>query len=250
MAHARPSLPLTVAAGATLAFGVLARLVRQRPHNPADAGVRAQALARSGPAARAAHAPLGGAGKGHVLMPLSLLGAGALALRRLRARPPGPWWARARQSAPRHGASWHGATWHGATWHGALGDGRARGALAAGAPLLLASVAGWAAAEGADAWLPSRPPPPGRNAPDEPSFPSGHSLRPAALALTAGWVAWREGLLPGPVAAPLALGVPLLFGAVQVPGERHWASDVLGGWLAGLALAGGCAALYEALAAD
>lgn len=124
---------------------------------------------------------------------------------------------------------------------------RMRG-LAAGLPVVLSSVLGAATAEGTEAWLPSRPPPPGRNDPEEPSFPSGHTLQPTALSLTAAYVLSREGLVRPQLAAPVALAVPLVFGLIQMPGDRHWLSDVVGGWLAGLTIAATCAALYDVLA--
>lgn len=124
---------------------------------------------------------------------------------------------------------------------------RVRGWTAA-VPLALSSVLAAAVAEGSEAWLPSRPPPPGRNDPEEPSFPSGHTLQPTALSLTAAYVLSREGLVRPLAAAPVALAVPLVFGLIQLPGDRHWFSDVAGGWLAGLTVASVCAALYEVLA--
>ncbi|HZI11307.1 MAG TPA: phosphatase PAP2 family protein [Myxococcus sp.] len=120
--------------------------------------------------------------------------------------------------------------------------------LRASAPLALSSVLAAAVAEGTEAWLPNRPPPPGRNDPEEPAFPSGHTLQPTALALTAAYVLSREGLVPARAAVPVALAVPLVFGGIQLSGERHWLSDVAGGWLAGLTVAALCAALYDVLA--
>ncbi|NMO13868.1 phosphatase PAP2 family protein [Pyxidicoccus fallax] len=124
---------------------------------------------------------------------------------------------------------------------------RVRGWVA-GVPVALASVLAAAVAEGSEAWLPSRPPPPRRNDPEEPSFPSGHTLQPTALSLTAAYVLSREGLVRPQVAAPVALAVPLVFGFIQLPGDRHWFTDVAGGWLAGLSVAAACVAVYEALA--
>ncbi|MBF5042955.1 phosphatase PAP2 family protein [Aggregicoccus sp. 17bor-14] len=124
-----------------------------------------------------------------------------------------------------------------------------RRGLGAGAPLALAGLLAAASAEGTETWLPNRSPPPGRHDPDEPAFPSGHTLQTSTFALTSGYLLWREGLVPGAAVLPLALGVPLLIGGVQVSGERHWLLDVVGGWLGALGIAGSCAALYEAVAA-
>src|SRR5829696_3773754 len=93
--------------------------------------------------------------------------------------------------------------------------------------------------------LPHRRPPAGRHKPSEPSFPSGHSLETAAVALTTAWVLSREGRARPWLAAPAALAVPFLSGAGRVYLDRHWGTDVVAGWLAGTAVAAGCAAMYE-----
>jgi len=93
--------------------------------------------------------------------------------------------------------------------------------------------------------LPHRRPPAGGRKPSEPSFPSGHSLETAAVALTTAWVLAREGKANPWLAAPAALAVPLLSGAGRVYLDRHWSSDVVAGWLAGTAVAAGCGVMYE-----
>ena len=93
--------------------------------------------------------------------------------------------------------------------------------------------------------LPHRRPPAGRHKPSEPSFPSGHSLETAAVALTTAWVLSREGRASPWLVAPAALAVPFLSGAGRVYLDRHWGTDVVAGWLAGTAVAAGCAAMYE-----
>lgn len=87
--------------------------------------------------------------------------------------------------------------------------------------------------------------PPGRRSVTEPSFPSGHSLNTAAVALTSGYVLWREGVVDWKVALPIATGIPVGMGLSRMYMDRHWATDTLGGWALGVSIAALCAAGYE-----
>lgn len=89
-----------------------------------------------------------------------------------------------------------------------------------------------------------RSPPPERDDSSKQSYPSGHALQTSALALTTAYVMHRERLAApkwlaslGPLSLATGLGRLLL--------DRHWASDVLGGYCAGIALGAGSAGLYE-----
>ncbi|MBD0320656.1 MAG: phosphatase PAP2 family protein, partial [Gemmatimonadetes bacterium] len=95
-----------------------------------------------------------------------------------------------------------------------------------------------------DRWLPQPPPPPG-HPPDRPVFPSGHAFGPGAVSLATAYVLAREGLAHPGVTFPVALAVPLVMSGARVLEEKHWASDVLGGYLGGIALSAGCLATYE-----
>jgi undecaprenyl-diphosphatase len=119
------------------------------------------------------------------------------------------------------------------------GHRRAAGALS------LASASSAIAAQLFDAAIFRRQPPPGHPDAETPSFPSGHAMQLAAVSLTAGYVLMREELAPAAIAMPLAFGVPLASSGMRLYQDRHWGSDVLGGWLAGLALATWSSAAYE-----
>ena len=77
------------------------------------------------------------------------------------------------------------------------------------------------------------------------SFPSAHATTSAAICSTLAYVFWRERLVPGVVALVAAVTVPLLVGVSRVYLDVHWATDVLGGWCAGLVIAALSAGLYN-----
>ncbi|MGI9077960.1 MAG: phosphatase PAP2 family protein [Gemmatimonadaceae bacterium] len=121
---------------------------------------------------------------------------------------------------------------------------RKRGLVPA-ATILACSTLGMIASRAFEVTLRHRQPPPGRHSPSEPSFPSGHSLETAATSGILAYVLSREQLADPRFATAAALCIPGLSGLGRIYLDRHWATDVGGGWLAGLTLAAVCAAMYE-----
>jgi membrane-associated phospholipid phosphatase len=120
-----------------------------------------------------------------------------------------------------------------------------RGRRAGAAAIMLVPVVSTAMSKGFDRALP-QPRVGRRHRPvDHPVFPSGHGFRAAAVALTTGYVVAREGIAPAGIALPAAGVAPILVGLARLVREKHLASDTIGGWLAGTALAAALAGGYE-----
>jgi undecaprenyl-diphosphatase len=85
----------------------------------------------------------------------------------------------------------------------------------------------------------ARPRPPGEPLVPAPgySFPSGHALNSTATYGLLALVAWRSRLPHAAVRAAVVVGLtlPVLVGLSRIALGVHWPSDVLGGWLAGVA---------------
>jgi membrane-associated phospholipid phosphatase len=120
-----------------------------------------------------------------------------------------------------------------------------RGRRAGAAAIAVVPALATALSPAFDRWLPQPPVGPRRRPVDHPVFPSGHAFRVTAVALAAGYVAVREGLARPGQAWPVAVAAPAAVGLARLVREKHLASDVVGGWLAGTALAALTAGAFE-----
>lgn len=129
------------------------------------------------------------------------------------------------------------------------GQGITRRSREVGAVAIVASAVVSALAEPLfDRFLPQPPMPRGRTH-RRAVFPSGHTFKPAALALTCAHVLSREGVVRRDVAYGLAIVLPVASGAAKIVARKHWLSDVIGGAFAGVAIGSACCAAYEGMCA-
>jgi membrane-associated phospholipid phosphatase len=200
---------------AAAGFGVLATAVARRDTARADHAVKKRTAPRRGHPARKAAKALKPAGKWWTYVP-SALGA---ALYVLRAAAP-------------------------------AGGERPRSRRTGAGAVFLAGVVATALNPTFDHFLPQPPAPPGHRSRRKPVFPSGHAFGPTAVSLAAAYVLTRERLARPGIAYPAALAIPAVTAGARMMQEKHWASDVLGGYLGGAAVAAACVAAYEAAGMD
>src|SRR5207342_3144784 len=77
------------------------------------------------------------------------------------------------------------------------------------------------------------------------SFPSAHVTASTAVYCTLAYVLWREKMLPAPVSLAVAIVLPLLIGTSRIYLDVHWATDVIGGWVAGVLIAAVARLVYD-----
>ena len=203
------------------AFGVMAVASARRTVEPADRKIHArmrQGLDEAGilDAAEAAAPKVDASGQWWIYTPVAMLAAGAVLL-----APAGEAGRRPRQ--PR---------------------------IAGAAAIVLVPAAVSALSPLLDEWLPQPPVGPRRRPLDHPVFPSGHAFRTTAVAVTTAYVLAREGVLPRGAAVPAAFVASVVIGIARLIREKHLASDVLGGWAAGVTLASIASASYEIARGD
>ncbi len=81
----------------------------------------------------------------------------------------------------------------------------------------------------------------------QPSFPSGHATITSAFATSAAYLLLRERAAPARTVIPAAALLPAAVGLARVYDGRHWASDVVGGWLAGTSISSSAITVVELL---
>ena len=120
-----------------------------------------------------------------------------------------------------------------------------RGKRVASATIAFVGIAAPVAKEVLDRVMKWRQPPPGKPKQSDTSYPSGHALETTAVALTTAWVLTREGIVRGSVAAPIAMCAAAISGLGRLVLDRHWSTDLVAGYCAGLALGCASAGAYE-----
>jgi membrane-associated phospholipid phosphatase len=212
-------LPGAVALAAVLSAAVIGRLVDTGNTRGLDHSCRRRMRrVRSNPLSRAA-AIAAGLGEPIVQVPLSILASIAVAR-----RSPVP--AIRGRASPYHARNW----------------------VTSASPLL-ASVAAILAHHGIKlVFRRRRPPGAWLHGNTEPSFPSGHVSIVTATACASAYSLVRRGVHPAKV-IPVTVLVPCSVGLSRVYLDKHWASDVIGGFLVGLGIAAGSVVVGEAVRA-
>src|SRR5256885_2428793 len=80
-----------------------------------------------------------------------------------------------------------------------------------------------------------------------PPSQGAHTADATAVLATGAYLLVRERVLSADVAAPCAIGLAIMTGASRVALGEHWGTDVVGGWLTGVAIAAACGQVYERL---
>jgi membrane-associated phospholipid phosphatase len=122
-------------------------------------------------------------------------------------------------------------------------DGRNNAALAIGVTAIIAATVGQAFTT----FFPQPIPPDAGTVDGTPpaaTFPSGHTTGVTAEALVAAYVLSSERLASPAVVGAL-LAWPILLGVSRLYRDRHWLSDIVAGWTAGVAVASISILLYQ-----
>jgi undecaprenyl-diphosphatase len=125
-------------------------------------------------------------------------------------------------------------------------SGRNNAALAIGVTLIVAAAVGQAFTS----FFPQPAPPEstgetkdGKKPPA--TFPSGHTAGVTAEALAIAFVLAREKIA-SPAVIALLLAWPIIVGVSRLYRDRHWFSDIVAGWVAGIGVASMSVLVYQA----
>ena len=128
-------------------------------------------------------------------------------------------------------------------------EGRNRAAIAIGVTPAIAATVG----QSFTTFFPQRNPPDHKPTThgdaSEASFPSGHTTGVTAEALAIAFVLTQEELAT-PALLALLVTWPVIVGISRVYRGRHWLSDTLGGWAAGVGVAAIAALVYQIAPVD
>jgi membrane-associated phospholipid phosphatase len=201
---------LGIAASAAAAgFALVARAVARRQTLPADVETQQKATPEPGHPSRRVASAIAPVGKWYTYVPASVAMAAWL-----------------RWRGPRRGRT-------------------RREHDAAGIAIVLASLLSFGLTRLFDRVLPQPPAPPGHEDPHKPVFPSGHAFGTMAVGLTAAYSLSRSSVVAPGRAFLSALAIPVVSAGGRFVEERHWPTDIVGGALGGLAVAGLAAAVFE-----
>lgn len=130
------------------------------------------------------------------------------------------------------------------TMNGLVALGTCRRGARAWLPVVLGPALVKAAGMTCERMLPLQYAPTSKDGRPKPSFPSDHAMAATAELLVPAYVLVREKLLT-PAALAGIVVIPVGAGINRLVRDRHWASDVVAGWTAGLGIASLCCLVSE-----
>lgn len=128
--------------------------------------------------------------------------------------------------------------------NGVVALGTCRRGARAWLPVVLGPLLVKAAGMTCERMLPLQYAPTSKDGKPKPSFPSDHAMAATAELLVPAYILVREELLT-PAALAAIVVIPVGAGLNRLVRDRHWASDVVAGWTAGVIIASVCCLVSE-----